>query len=185
MTKRCVVWMTAFVVVALAGCALPLGAAEKPPEKVAEPPAITGKVASVTLYRGQALVTRVVPVEGAAGPVELLVGGLPQGVVPDSLFAEGAEGLDVRSVRFRTRAVGQEPREEVRKLDDQLEALVAGQLGGKVGHLDQEAVFLLPQFRLARHEQKENIGRGRSQGLSAVSSPGPRPGRRAGVRPGR
>ena len=42
--------------------------------------------------------------------------------MPDSLFAEGSEGIDVRAVRFRSRAVSQEPREEVRTIDRDIEA---------------------------------------------------------------
>jgi hypothetical protein len=84
---------------------------------------ITGRVSAVTLYRGQALVTRVVPVEGGAGPVELVVGNLPEQIVPDSLFAEGTAGLAVRAVRMRTRSVGEEPREEVRKIDQEIELI--------------------------------------------------------------
>ena len=87
-----------------------------------EAPGVRGKVEAVTLYRGQALVTRSVPVEGAAGTVELVVTGLPAQVVPDSLFAEAPAGIEVRAVRFRQRAVGEEPREEVRKLDQDIEA---------------------------------------------------------------
>jgi len=82
---------------------------------------VAGRVETVTLYRGQALVTRAVPVEAPAGRVELVVADLPQRVVPDSLFAEGGAGIEVRAVRFRTRAVGEEPREEVRKLDLRIE----------------------------------------------------------------
>ena len=89
----------------------------------AAPVQTEGKVESVTLYRGQALVTRTVSVEAPAGPVELVVGNLPRQVVPDSLFAEGDGRLDVRAVRFRTRAVGQEPREDIRKLDEQIDGL--------------------------------------------------------------
>jgi hypothetical protein len=81
---------------------------------------IPGQVAQVTLYRGQAVVTRVIPTEGPQGLREIVVGDLPEHVVAESLFAEGSEGIDVRAVRFRTRAVGEEPREEVRKLDEAL-----------------------------------------------------------------
>jgi len=84
-----------------------------------------GTVDSVTLYRGQAMVSRTVPVDAPSGAVELVVPDLPSGVVPDSLFAEGTQGLQVRAVRFRTRAVGAAPHEEVRKLDEQVEALQA------------------------------------------------------------
>jgi hypothetical protein len=84
----------------------------------AEP--VEGRATQVTLYRGQAQVTRTVPVEGNAGNLEIVVGKLPEQVVPDSLFAEGSDAVEIRAVRFRTRAVGEEPREEVRKLDAQI-----------------------------------------------------------------
>jgi hypothetical protein len=75
----------------------------------------------VTLYRGQALVTRTVPLEGPKGASEVVVADIPEQVVADSLYAEGGEGVEVRAVRYRARAVGQEPREEVRKLDAAIE----------------------------------------------------------------
>ncbi len=89
----------------------------------AEAPGVRGKVEAVTLYRTQALVTRSVQVEGGAGAVELVVTGLPDQVVPDSLFAEAPAGIAVRAVRFRQRAVGEEPREEVRKIDQEIELI--------------------------------------------------------------
>jgi hypothetical protein len=82
-----------------------------------------GRVTHVTLYRGQAQVTRTIPVPGEAGLMELIVGNLPEQVAPNSLFAEGGETIEVRAVQYRTRAVGEEPREEVRKLDDQIAAV--------------------------------------------------------------
>ncbi|MGZ3471853.1 MAG: mucoidy inhibitor MuiA family protein, partial [Isosphaeraceae bacterium] len=75
----------------------------------------------VTLYRGQAMVTRTIPIEGAKGSKELVVGDLPEQVVADSLFAEGGGGIEVRAVQFRSRAVGEEPRNEVRKVDEGIE----------------------------------------------------------------
>jgi hypothetical protein len=84
----------------------------------AEP--VEGRVAQVTLYRGQAQVTRTIPVEGNAGSVELVVGNLPEQTEPGSLFAEAGESVEIRAVRFRTRAVGEQPREEVRKLDQEI-----------------------------------------------------------------
>jgi len=88
----------------------------------AEPRPVEGNVESVILYRGQALVTRAVPVAEPAGRVELVVTGLPERVQPDSLFAEGSAAVEVRAVRFRGRAVGEAPREEVRRLDQAIEA---------------------------------------------------------------
>src|SRR6185436_11279462 len=73
-----------------------------------------------TLYRGQAQVTRTVSVEGNAGSVEIVVGKLPEQIEPNSLFAEGGEAVEIRAVRFRTRAVGEQPRDEVRKLERQI-----------------------------------------------------------------
>jgi hypothetical protein len=80
-----------------------------------------GKVSAVTLYRGQAQVTRTVTVRGAAGATEVIVGPLPAQVVPESLFAEGGEGVHVRAVRHRRQAVGEEPQEQVRALNRQIE----------------------------------------------------------------
>lgn len=75
----------------------------------------------MTLYRGQAMVVRTIPVVGAKGTRELVVDDLPEQVVADSLVAEGSEGVEVRAVQVRSRAVGEAPRDEVRKLDESLE----------------------------------------------------------------
>lgn len=89
----------------------------------AAPKAVDGKVSRVTLYRGQALVTRTVQVDGKKGGVEVVVGGLPENVLSDSLFAEGGDAVEVRAVQFRSRAVGEEPREEVRQLDEAIDGV--------------------------------------------------------------
>ena len=88
---------------------------------LAAPKSVTGEVTHVTLYRGQAMVTRTIPLEGSRGSHELVVTGLPVNVLAGSLFAEGGENVEVRAVRFHTRAVGEEPREEVRRLDAAIE----------------------------------------------------------------
>jgi hypothetical protein len=82
-----------------------------------------GKIDSVTVYRGEALVTRLVDVPGPAGLKELLVTDLPEQVLPGSIYAESAEGVEVRSVSYRVRPVEKDVREAVRKLDDQLLAI--------------------------------------------------------------
>ena len=117
-----------------------------------------GKVVQVTLYRGQALVTRVVPVAGGKGATEIVVADLPEQVMPESLYAEGNEGVDIRAVRYRTRAVGEEPREEVRKFDEQIEAaneeLQTNQkqqqqvLAKQVTYLDQMESFAVPTAKM-------------------------------------
>lgn len=82
-----------------------------------------GHVSQITLYQGQAMVTREIDFEDNAGALEIVVGDLPEQVVPASLFAEGNEQVEIRAVRFRSRAVGEQPREEVRQLDQQLREL--------------------------------------------------------------
>jgi len=86
----------------------------------ADPTEVAGRIDAVTVYRGQALVTRLVDVPGPAGLREVVVTALPEQVVPGSLFAEADTGVEVRSVRFRTRPVSQDVRQDVQKLDTQI-----------------------------------------------------------------
>ncbi|MEM6330745.1 MAG: mucoidy inhibitor MuiA family protein [Planctomycetota bacterium] len=90
-----------------------------------QPGAITspGKVTAVTVYQGQALVTREVDLAGAAGLAEVVVTGLPARVTPGSLYAEPVGDVEVRSVRYRTRPVAEDTRQEVRELDEQIQAV--------------------------------------------------------------
>ena len=83
-----------------------------------------GKVSDVTLYRNQALVTRTLSIKQEKGAFELVVGDLPQHIVADSLFAEGNDRVEIRAVQFRTRAVGDSPREEVRKLQSEIKSIL-------------------------------------------------------------
>lgn len=78
---------------------------------------VKGKIDAVTVYRGQALVTRVIDVKAAAGLQEVVVTELPARILPGSIYAEADEGVEIRSVLYRERAVDQDVREEVRKLD--------------------------------------------------------------------
>ena len=82
-----------------------------------------GRLDEVTVYRGQALVTRLVEVPGAAGLREVIVTELPEHVQPASIYAESADGVEVRSVLYRIRPVEQDVREEVRKLDEQIRSV--------------------------------------------------------------
>lgn len=107
-------FLSCYLLVSLLSSTLPLHAEPKP---------VSSEVRHVTLYRGQALVARTVTVEGEAGEMELVVSDLPQYITPTSLYAEGGEDIEVRAVRYRTRAVGQEPREEVRKIEQEIAAL--------------------------------------------------------------
>jgi Domain of unknown function (DUF4139)/N-terminal domain of unknown function (DUF4140) len=113
----------------------------------------TGTVRRVVLYRGQALVTRQIQVEGPQGSQEVVVTNLPDSIVDGSMFAESINGIEVRAVRFRQRAVGEEPREEVRKMDVEISAtqsqlaLVQKKMeltNQKITYLDQLQGFVAP-----------------------------------------
>jgi len=83
-----------------------------------------GRIDAVTVYRGQALVTREVELPGKAGLHEIVVTDLPDRILPTSLYAESGGGsVEVRSVRYRVMPVKEDVREEVRVLDDQIHAI--------------------------------------------------------------
>lgn len=89
----------------------------------AEPVVTEGRVSAVTVYQGQALVTRELDVPCAEGLLEVVVTNLPENVLPGSLFAEPTDGVQVRSVRYRTRPIEEDVREEVRELDQKIQAV--------------------------------------------------------------
>ena len=105
---------------------------------------VSGRVTDVTLYDGQAMVTRTIPVDAPKGGVEIVAGDLPEQLLPDSLFAEGSEEIEIRAVRFRSRAVGQTPREEVRVLEEAIEQINEKLETHKKGVqlLDKRSVYL-------------------------------------------
>ena len=84
---------------------------------------VESQVSAVTLYRDQALVTRNLAFNGEAGSQELVVVDLPENIVKDSLFAEGGADVEVRAIQFRTRAVNESPRKEVREIGDKINGL--------------------------------------------------------------
>lgn len=109
---------------AVAGLVLVGAIASMAQDRPADPPApqpVKGKVVSVTAYRGQAMVTRAVPVPRGTGLMDVVVGGLPDQVFGGSLFADGGQGIEVRAVRFRTRVVGRDVGREAAALQQQLE----------------------------------------------------------------
>ena len=87
----------------------------------AKPVQAQGKVEAVTVYRGQALVTRVIELDSPAGATDLVVTDLPAGIMADSLYSSSEAAVQIRAVRYRERAVREEPREDVRKLSDAIE----------------------------------------------------------------
>jgi hypothetical protein len=99
--------------------------AQRPAENVPTPRAAPNRVLAVTVYQGQALVTREVSVPEGNGTIELVVTPLPPQTVDNSLYAEGADGLRVLSTRFRTRAVKDDTRDAVRTKEEMLKQLQA------------------------------------------------------------
>jgi hypothetical protein len=93
---------------------------------------VKGTITAVTVYRGQALVTRAVDLPAKAGLTEIVVTELPDRLLPGSLFAEADGGVEVRSVSYRERAVAKDVREAVQKLDDQIKALTDKIAGNNV-----------------------------------------------------
>ncbi len=89
--------------------------------EAAEPVVTEGRVAAVIVYQGQALVTREIDVPQAQGLLEVVVSNLPENVLPGSLFAEPADGVQIRSVRYRARPIEEDVRKEVRELDQQIQ----------------------------------------------------------------
>ncbi len=87
----------------------------------ADVPTTTGTISKVTVYRGQALVTRTVSIDLPPGASELIVKDLPAMIVPESIYAQTSDNIKVLSVRYRQKAVSQATREEVKQLDAQIE----------------------------------------------------------------
>ena len=89
------------------------------------------KVTAVTVYANTALVTREVTIPDGAGLTEVVVSPLPALTMQSSLYAEGNDNIRVLSVRYRTRAIAEDTREEVRKIETEIkgyldELLVSG-----------------------------------------------------------
>jgi hypothetical protein len=63
------------------------------------------RITNVTVYQGNALVTREVAVPEGVGPMELIVSPLPPQTIASSPYAEGTDGIRVLNTRYRTVAI--------------------------------------------------------------------------------
>ncbi|MEM6430253.1 MAG: mucoidy inhibitor MuiA family protein [Deinococcota bacterium] len=84
---------------------------------------LPGEVVSVTLYRGQAQVSREIVLEAGTGLQEIIVSDLPSALLPGSLFAESPDDVEVRAVRYRERVIERAPDEAIAALQDSIQAL--------------------------------------------------------------
>lgn len=130
--------------------------------QAADPFEMEGRVSAVTVYQGQALVTREVDLPEAQGLLEAVITNLPENVIPGSLFAEPTDGVQIRSVRFRARPVEEDVRKEVRELDEQIQT-VEDQLAAireERNVLNQRKTYLnqLEQFSAATSQQELKSG---------------------------
>ena len=123
----------------------------------------SGKVTAVTVYQGQALVTRLVELENVDGLAEVVISDLPARVTPGSLYAEPLGDVEIRSVRYRIRPVTEDTRAEVRDLDAQIQdlrdelAANASQrtlLKSRTDYINKMETFVT---KTANHELKDGV----------------------------
>src|SRR5262249_42353234 len=100
-----------------------VGNAAEPAVSAAAEKRVASRIVNVTVYQNSALVAREVDVPEGTGSMELVVTPLPPGVANSSLYSEGTDGTRVMSTRYRSRAIKEDTREEVRKLEGQIKEL--------------------------------------------------------------
>ena len=82
-------------------------------------------ITAVTIYQGSALVTREVQIPEGNGPMEVVVSPLPAQTLDSSLYSEGTADIRILTTRFRTRALKEDTRQEVRAKEQQIKTLSA------------------------------------------------------------
>ena len=90
------------------------------------PAVISGKISEVTVYQGTALVSRVVEIPAAPeASMEVVVSGLPSATDSNSVYADQALGVVIRSVAFRTKEPDKatQAQSEVAKLEQSIKDL--------------------------------------------------------------
>lgn len=108
--KKQIIELSAVILVVLSGLSA-----------MAEAVETAGKISKVTVYHGQAMVTRQITLDLPQGSSEILVTGLPEKIIPESIYAQSSGDTKVLSVRYRTKAVEADTREEVKRLDAEIE----------------------------------------------------------------
>jgi len=89
----------------------------------AEPQLAESRISSVIVYHGQALVTRTIQLDHPGGDLELLVENLPERILPETLYAQASDGIQVLSVRYRIKEIEKDNSKEVKELEDQIYTL--------------------------------------------------------------
>jgi hypothetical protein len=125
-------------------------AGKQPAPKIAK-----SKIDKVTVYPHNALVTREVWVPDGAGLVELTIAGMPDQIVPSTMYSEGGDGLRVLTTRFSTRQVLEDTSEERRKLEAEKEKylVVASKIASDMASL-QKNIELLAKLEIVTEKGK-------------------------------
>jgi len=123
---------------------------------------VVDSVSRVIVYRGQALVTRTVGLELPRGGSEIVVQELPNAIISESLYAQALNGVTVTSVRYRERAVEEDTREEVKRLDSEIEKVRAGLRHARANQTiiqkHMETLAQLQNFAVTAQSQDLNRG---------------------------
>ncbi len=144
--------ITAFIITLLTVCPLAVSADFE----------TEGVISKVTVYRGQALVTRDLKVDLPAGSSQIIVTNLPSQIIPDSIYAQTSGNVKVLSVRYREKAVKEDTREEVKKLDSKIESLKREihHTERKKGHLDSQWDMFVKLRQFVADAKQIDTGRG-------------------------
>lgn len=84
-------------------------------------PPVYGVITTATAFRGQALVTRAITATVAKGDQEIVVTGLPETIVPTSLYATSGPHVTIRSVRYQVTALRASPNAQVREYQSRID----------------------------------------------------------------
>ncbi|HKI32233.1 MAG TPA: mucoidy inhibitor MuiA family protein [Gemmataceae bacterium] len=172
MRKRLYLSLGAVVSLGVGALALTLltGAAE--PKAAADAPKTApSRITAVTVYQNTALVTREVDVPDGAGTVELIVTPLPDATVEGTLYSEGSDSIRVLTTRFRNRAIKEDTREEVRKLEAEHRKLQteAQKLKGDVEALKQNMGLLTKMEGFTQASTQHATEKGNLNSDSAIA----------------
>lgn len=144
--------MLRYLLAGFGSVALTLGAL-RAEESAPEPKPTASRIVHVTVYRNNALITREVDIPEGIGTLELFVNPLPPQTMNNSLYSEGIDGIRILTTRFRTRAIKEDAREEVRKLEAQIKTLGAEaqklEADVKTNEANQQLVVKLEGFTAA------------------------------------
>ncbi|XZE54840.1 mucoidy inhibitor MuiA family protein [Planctomycetaceae bacterium SH139] len=84
---------------------------------------VAGAIRRVTVYRDRALVSREISVAADAPSDMLTISGLPEQLIPGSVYAEGDGQTEVRAVEVAVRSTANSSRQEVRTVEQELSDL--------------------------------------------------------------